>query len=207
MARTTDKEAKRKQIIEAALKVFARKGLSNFKMAEIAEEAVVGKGTLYEYFRTKEELIMGSISQFMMEFEEYVMAQIVAVDGPVEKIERIVQASCEYCLKNEEQLDAMLDFYAVGIPRSGGGPALMDLAPRYRSVIQWVGDVIQEGIDKGLFRKVDPESVASIVVAVLDGFIFQAAIGVLKMDPQKLSASLRDTIVNGLLKETEQGRI
>jgi AcrR family transcriptional regulator len=207
MARTTDKEAKRQQIINGALRVFARRGLSNFKMAEVAEEAQVGKGTLYEYFRTKEELIIGSVSQFMIEFEEYVAAQIVTAPGPIEKIETMVQASVEFCLENEDRLDALLDFYAVGIPRSGDGPALMDLGPRYKGVIQWVSTVIKEGIDQGLFRQVDPEFVASMIVALLDGFFFQAAIGAIEMEPKHISRNVCDLLLKGLVAKTENDKI
>ncbi len=204
MARTTDKQARRKQIIEGALKVFAQAGLSNFKMAEVAEEAGVGKGTLYEYFSSKEELIIGSVGDFMMEFEQYVGARIGSLPGPVEKIERLIEASLEFCLENEDRLDALLDFYAVGIPRSGGTPALMDLGPRYKSVIQWVGSVISEGIEQGIFRPVDPEFVASMVIAMLDGFFFQAAIGAIKLDPKEISRKVRDTLLKGLLIENSE---
>jgi AcrR family transcriptional regulator len=207
MARTTDKEARRKQIIDGALRVFARKGLSNFKMAEIAVEAKVGKGTLYEYFRTKEELIMGSVSQFMEEFEQYVAAQIIAGEGPVEKIEKLLEASVEFCLQNEDRLDALLDFYAVGIPRSGDGPALMELRPRYKSIIQWVGTIIQEGIDQGLFRPVNKEFVASMIVAILDGFMFQAAIGAIELESKYISENVRDTLLKGLLVESDDEKI
>ncbi|MDP6593244.1 MAG: helix-turn-helix domain-containing protein, partial [Candidatus Marinimicrobia bacterium] len=47
---------KRTQIIQAAIKVFARKGLERGKIADVAKEAGIGKGTVYEYFRSKEEI-------------------------------------------------------------------------------------------------------------------------------------------------------
>ena len=56
--RIVDREAKRKQILGAAMTVFARKGINDFRMIEIAEAANMGKGTLYEYFPSKDELII-----------------------------------------------------------------------------------------------------------------------------------------------------
>lgn len=204
MARTTDKEAKRKQIIEAALQVFARQGLSNFKMADIAIEARVGKGTLYEYFRTKEELIIGSVSQFMLEFEQHVAERIMSIEGPSEKIRKLIEASLEFCLMNEERLNALLDFYAVGIPRSGGQASLMDLSPRYQEVIGWVAAVIQEGIDCGEFRRTDTRAAASTIVAVLDGLIFQAAIGVVSIKAGGMADKLCDVFLGGLLRRDNE---
>ena len=205
MARTTDKEAKRKQIIDGALKVFARKGLSNFKMADIAIEAKVGKGTLYEYFRTKEALIIGSVDDFMGEFEAHVMEQVAAVEKPADKIRRLMEASLEFCLKNEDNLDAMLDFYAVGVPRKGGEVSLMDLGPRYRNVIKWLASVIDDGIEQGVFRQTNSEAVASLFVGILDGLIFQAAVGATTIRPKEISDQFCDTFLNGILKGNETG--
>ncbi|RMF59539.1 MAG: TetR/AcrR family transcriptional regulator, partial [Calditrichaeota bacterium] len=46
--KVVDKTAKRQEILDAALRVFARKGFKNTKMIDIAEEARIGKGTIYE---------------------------------------------------------------------------------------------------------------------------------------------------------------
>ena len=47
---------KKELIIEAAIKVFARDGLEKGKIADIAKEAGIGKGTVYEYFRSKNDI-------------------------------------------------------------------------------------------------------------------------------------------------------
>ena len=56
--RRVDRRAKRRQIIEAAARVFARRGLGASTMSQIAAVAEVGKGTLYEYFPSKRSLIL-----------------------------------------------------------------------------------------------------------------------------------------------------
>src|SRR3546814_8314834 len=58
MPKIVDKDAKRLSLIEAAAIVFAREGFARTKMAHIAAEAGVGKGTLYEYFASKNELFL-----------------------------------------------------------------------------------------------------------------------------------------------------
>lgn len=199
MARTTDKEAKKKQIMDAALKVFARTGLNKFKMADIATEAGVGKGTLYEYFRTKEELMIGSISQFMSDFEIYVASQIETAETPVAKIESLIESSVEFCLANKDRIDAMFDFYSAGIPHTDGSPALIDLGPRYKETIRWVSTVVTEGIEQGVFKQVDPVFTASMIMAMLDGLFFQAAVGAIGLNAREISEKARGILMDGLL--------
>ena len=64
-----DKTKKSEEIILAALKVFAEKGLSNSTIKEIAETAGIGKGTIYEYFKDKNEIIHNSFFYFQKFFE------------------------------------------------------------------------------------------------------------------------------------------
>jgi len=65
---------KKQLIIEAAIKVFARDGLEKGKIADIAKEAGIGKGTVYEYFRSKNDIFKvieeSVFSDFSIVFEE-----------------------------------------------------------------------------------------------------------------------------------------
>jgi TetR/AcrR family fatty acid metabolism transcriptional regulator len=198
-ARIVDKDAKKTAIQKAALKVFARTGLNKFKMAEIAVEAGVGKGTLYEYFPSKEHLIMGSITQFMTDFETFVASEIEAAKDPVEKIEKLIESSVHFCLVNQDRVDAVFDLYSAGIPRTGGGPALIDLGPRYKELIRYVAAIIEDGIEQGAFKPVDSEFVASMIMAMLDGLFFQAAVGAISMEPEDISRKAIEALLKGLI--------
>ena len=57
MATAITRGDKRPRLVEAACAVFAEKGYASTRVAEIAERAGVGKGTVYEYFSSKEELL------------------------------------------------------------------------------------------------------------------------------------------------------
>ena len=58
-----DKEAKKAEILQAAMQVFSRKGVAKTRMADIAVAAGIGKGTIYEYFRSKEEIFAAAFQQ------------------------------------------------------------------------------------------------------------------------------------------------
>ncbi|MBE9530214.1 MAG: TetR/AcrR family transcriptional regulator, partial [Proteobacteria bacterium] len=61
------KNEKKNQIIEAAAQIFAKNGFSGTIMAEIAHCAGIGKGTIYEYFKSKEELFFAVFEWYMKE--------------------------------------------------------------------------------------------------------------------------------------------
>ena len=65
-----DKELKKMEILHAAIKVFASKGIPNTKMIDIAREAGIGKGTIYEYFRSKKEIIQETFQAFLQELDQ-----------------------------------------------------------------------------------------------------------------------------------------
>ena len=63
--KVVDRQKKREKILRAALKVFSDRGMTEFKMIDIATAAGIGKGTIYEYFSSKEDIIAGCFNVFM----------------------------------------------------------------------------------------------------------------------------------------------
>src|SRR5690349_19496571 len=83
--RLRKKEATRAHIIQTAIKIFGKRGLAAPTVEEIAAAAEVGKGTIYNYFATKEEIVVA----FMVDLEQRVQAKtadFTRARGPVERI-------------------------------------------------------------------------------------------------------------------------
>jgi TetR/AcrR family fatty acid metabolism transcriptional regulator len=198
--RTVDKESKRRQILKAALGVFARRGLKDFKIIEVARAAGVGKGTIYEYFPSKDELIVGCFSQFLADFSRHLEAQLAGLTDPVEKLDRMVAASFEYCSADPTLMQALFDFYAAGIPRHDGQSLLVGVAPMYRRMIDQVTAIVEEGIAAESFRPVDARAVASMIMALLDGVLFQMALGVTTITPRHFAERMSSVLLAGLMK-------
>ena len=81
MARKADPN-RRKAILDAAGQVFARKGYTNARIIEVAEAASVGKGTIYEYFRSKEDLFFAVFEATMQGAEDTIAAIATVSDEP-----------------------------------------------------------------------------------------------------------------------------
>lgn len=200
--RVVDKRAKRRQIQKAALKVFARTGLSGFKMIQVAEAAGVGKGTLYEYFPSKDDLIIGCFEEFLTEFDEHGRAAIAGITDPVEQIKTMISASYEFCLADRALLDTLFDFYAAGIPRRDSKSLLPQIAPMYRKMIDNLASVIENGAASGRFRKVDGREAAAMILAMVDGATFQLALQVYDADAREMARQTTDLILHGLIDQS-----
>ena len=194
-----DKPAKRKDIIRSAMVVCARQGVHNFKMTEIANAAGVGKGTLYEYFTDKEELVSGCFELFLDDYNNYLGTRLTAISDPKEKIELIIKGSFEFFVKNSENVEIMIDFWAASV-RSRDEQLLMSSGTeRFSHVINDVSSIIREGIKKGIFRPIDPKLAASMLLALLDGLCLQSVMGLIKINSHSLPQKISRMFLEGIL--------
>jgi len=81
---------KHDQIIEAAVKVFAKKGFYNAKVSEIAREASVADGTIYLYFKNKDDILISLFEEKMQMLILRVEEAISKVDDPLDKVRAFV---------------------------------------------------------------------------------------------------------------------
>ena len=81
---------KPQQIIDAAVRVFARSGYYNSRVSDIAREAGIASGTIYLYFRTKDEILVTLFREKMAAFVAHVRAEIAREPDAVSKIRRLV---------------------------------------------------------------------------------------------------------------------
>ena len=66
-----DKEEKKRKILQAASDIFVEKGFSNVVISDIAQAAGIGKGTVYEYFKSKEELFSELLAFLFEHHQQY----------------------------------------------------------------------------------------------------------------------------------------
>lgn len=81
---------KRQQILDAAIRVFARNGYYQSRVADIAREAGIASGTIYLYFKTKNDILVTLFREKMAEWVAHVRREIADVGDAREKIRRIV---------------------------------------------------------------------------------------------------------------------
>ncbi|EKD42643.1 MAG: hypothetical protein ACD_73C00075G0006 [uncultured bacterium] len=95
---TTDK---RQKIMQAATKVFAEQGFYNSTVADVARVAEVADGTIYLYFKNKDDLLISIFEHSMDFFIQAVREEIDLVDDPIEKLRKFVLLHLKLVQKNQ----------------------------------------------------------------------------------------------------------
>ena len=96
------KEKRRKAIIRASLRVFSRKGYETTALDEIAREARLAKGTLYLYFKDKEDLYFHVMLSVLERLEAFVAKQTSESQNPLEKLAAVARAQIGFFVDNPE---------------------------------------------------------------------------------------------------------
>ena len=91
MPRIVDRDKKRSEIAQKAIEVLAKRGFQATTIQEIADAAGLGKGTVYHYFKTKEEILSVVSEEIFHEMERSFGAALLRIDKPMEKLSALIE--------------------------------------------------------------------------------------------------------------------
>ena len=150
---------KHQQIIDAAVRVFARTGYYNSRVSDIAREAGIASGTIYLYFKTKDEILVTLFREKMAEWVAHVRKEIAGVSDPVAKIRRLVALHFAVLEANP----ALAEVVQVEL-RQGHKFFRGASAHEVSAYFDLIGSVLDEGVAAGLLRNDLPVKVATKVL-------------------------------------------
>ncbi len=200
-ARVVDKKEKKDQIVEAAIREFSRKGFSRTTINDIARAAGIGKGTVYEYFSNKEEIVQESFRFFMNSLEPDFQAILISGVPAKEKLVKIFDRFSHFIsTEYRELVELMFEFWSEGIKDKGSKGVLFEEMIKFYKVYREIfADIIIEGLGDGGFRKdIDPRSTAAMIVGSLDGLLVQWALERESCDFKDILKTLTNTVLNGI---------
>jgi AcrR family transcriptional regulator len=184
-----DAEEQRREIRQAAFRVFSRRGVTRTGLAHVANAAGMGRSSLYHYYPDKNALVR-DLTRELLAAEESLFVEAARADGsPLRRIERL-----------GERLAAMFDDW------SALGRMIFDLrtlqAARFRRFFRrartHLASVVQEGQRAGeIDRTLDAELAAATVIGAVDGLLLQDFV-----DPSAFPdrAALSESLVHTLRK-------
>ncbi|MBW2278978.1 MAG: TetR/AcrR family transcriptional regulator [Deltaproteobacteria bacterium] len=198
MPRVVDREKKRDCLVQAASAVFATQGFSGTRMADIAARAGVGKGTVYEYFDSKEELFLAVFQWINMGIARRINDRLASKGSARAQLEAIFDESATIIADLRDVSSLNLDFWAACRGSAFEGrfkEALEALYDEYRGL---VAGIIQGGQETGEFRKgLDPYSLAAALVGTFDGLGVQNWIDD-SIDLASAASSFTTVVLSGL---------
>lgn len=153
-----------RSIQEATMRVISRKGMAAATMQEIAEEAGVAKGTIYLYFRDRDELVEKTFESAMAELAQQVDQ---ALDQPIAiepKIRAVMAAQLAFFSRNREFFRL---YISLRMPE--GTPERQrrqkrTCQPQYRQRAQKLAAALEEAMERGEIRRVDSYRLALFIV-------------------------------------------
>lgn len=163
-------DARRRQLSELAVEVIAERGYQQTTLEEIARRAGVTKGAIHYYFRSKQDLIQATIRWISERAHAYFVPRVEACSTTPEKLVAFISASFEYMAQNRSYHVALLDLWG-SYKTQEEKKALHE--NEYRHDRRWLAEMIQAGVAQGELACAAPESLATLVLAMVDGVMVQ----------------------------------
>jgi len=170
--REREKLRQRQEMLDAALELFSEKGYHNVSMHEIARKSEFAIGTLYKFFKNKQDLYKALLLQKSNEFNEAITAAIEEPDEETEKLRNYVRAKGQLFRDN---LSVVRLYF--GETRGAGFNIMAgldrEIRERYDHVLEALASVFRRGIKRKRFMRIaDPYSLAVAIESLTNAFLF-----------------------------------
>lgn len=195
---TAARGEKRPLILRAATEVFAEDGFNSVTVAAIADRAGIGKGTVYEYFSSKDELLF-AVFEWMNEGIADRIRDLLAAGGTSrERLQGLLDLGAEVTREQVEMQAVALDFWSASRGTKSEVRYNEACLATYRTYRGLVADVMRQGQSAGEIRpEVDPDAIAVMVVAAMDGLGIQIFFD-RDVDPNTTVDGFADVLLAGL---------
>lgn len=162
--RTNNTQEKYMRILEAAAKVFSKKGFFNARVSDIAHEADVADGTIYIYFKNKDDILISLFEVIMQRFLSVLKDELAKLSSPEEKLKRLLQLHFKMSEENPEVAEVIT----------------IELRQSYKFIKEYknlwfkeyldiVSGIIKEGQGKKIFRTdIHPGIIKRAIFGALD---------------------------------------
>ena len=146
------------------MRVIARKGMASATMQDIAEEAGVAKGTIYLYFRDRDELVEKTFERAISELHRRIDEALATDAGFEVKLRAVLSAEILFFQEHREFFRLYLSFrYPEGNPQQQRRQK-RTCQPQYQARVRRMADSLREAMARGEVRECDPQRLAIFVI-------------------------------------------
>lgn len=163
-----DKEKKRKHLISIAADVFTKRGYHATRMQEVADSAGVAKGTLYEYFVTKEDLFLAIYDSWISAYEESLNQRFTEAEDALQRTDAIRTSAVEFYTSHINHAPLLLEFWAHAL-RSEDDRFLKRVTSLRSELTQKGEEITREMVHAEFFTNVDARSFTLLESGISDG--------------------------------------
>ena len=167
---------KKQHIINTAAQIFAQRGYAGTRILEIAEAAGIGKGTVYEYFRSKDDLFF-AVFQFIIQEPATQLQGMLGAEGgsAAKRIEMIADAVIQSWLPRLDQYSLVMEFWSAATTLPSRERFKSAFRRAYADMRDLSADLIRQGVAGGEFNKhTESDKIAMAMVGAMDFLLLQA---------------------------------
>lgn len=166
-----EQEARRQEILAAAECLFSKHGFFKTSMAEIATAAQFAMGTLYRFFKSKEDIYISIVEAKVEELARLLKTEIAKANTAREKIDAFIYVKLAYADQHREFFRIYVSEWSgfEWTIKSAFGDRVWKL---YMAQVELVADLIRQGIRRKEFRKIDPRAGAFALHGMLNSTIY-----------------------------------
>jgi AcrR family transcriptional regulator len=189
----TWKALKKESLMKIVVQVLSREGLSGVTMDTVAREAGVAKGTLYTYFRNKQDLVREAIEATILPMIE-MLNEILSSDLAPDR--KLTSMTLNHLLYYEQHRD----FFGIFVhDRQAASQRLKRYRScHYQQFLDRVAKVIQDGINRQIFRDVDSHKLAAMLIEADIAVIFQRLLSEQSAPVEQDAALITDIFLHGI---------
>lgn len=162
-----DPSLRRREILETAIRLFARDGYNGTDVQAVARSLGIAKGTVYLYFSSKMELFLAAVEFAIKRLAERIDGEVGKAPGPTEKVKALVGAHFRFFDEDEPLAEVIV--------REGGEFRAHAESTYYSIYAQNAGrleKIVRDGVKLGVFRRTSPKKTSEILANLLSGTIY-----------------------------------
>ncbi|MEJ5360484.1 MAG: TetR/AcrR family transcriptional regulator [Spirochaetota bacterium] len=190
-------EVRRNQLTRAAYKVVSKKGYYNFTVRDIAKEAGLSTGLVHYYFKNKDDLLVSVLRVMNENLSFYLAKALEQKHDPKDKLIIFIDEAFHLVEREKEYFHVLIDFWTQINHNERMRKANIKLYQSYRAECS---KIIKEGIEKKIFKDVDVEYTATMIVAFVQGLIIQYIIDPDAFDYAEYNKKIKEQIIQNLIR-------
>ena len=190
-------DIRKDQIMNAAQVVVASKGYDQARMDDIVEKAQLSKGAIYWYYKSKKDIYLSLIDYWFNEYSAGVLKSLEDKDSSSEQLKSLFDYFVDQFDKNPDTFKIMVEFWRTSGLDVDFNNKLQEI---YSQFLEYIIDIIKNGIDSGEFKEVDPRITALSILINIEGIHWFTLFDKSGVEAHEYINTISNFILNGLKK-------
>jgi TetR/AcrR family transcriptional regulator, fatty acid metabolism regulator protein len=194
------RKLRKQQIMQAAIEVFGKSTYEKANISEIAKKAGIAEGTIYQYFKSKQDLFFTIGLERTKDFCKQIDLNLEGVSGTLSKIRKLVWYYLYYFKSNPDYVRSLMLEMRVSRDFAKSRPHRS-----FRAFSKQVLQILKEGQEEGIIRKdLDVYLAQHLLLGTLEHIVTRWLLKGEKYDVLKCHEQVSELVLNGICGQTEE---